>query len=253
MPALAPSRQRSPIETTSLPPPDSVPMIEAPPPMSEPSPTTTPAEIRPSTIDVPSVPALKLTKPSCITVVPSARCAPRRTRSRVGDAHAGRDHVVGHPGELVHPVHGDRAAGAAAAAGARSNSLRRARSGRGPGDVGAAGRRHRPSIGVVRPDQPVRRAGAAAATTSAVSAGGAARSSISTEIDPAGRSAGAARSARSARRRPAAAAAAEVGAGTRLEDRPDRCGGQPSPHALPVVGQRTAQAECPGRRHYGAR
>ncbi len=64
-----------------LPPPDSVPMIEAPPPMSEPSPTTTPAEIRPSTIDVPRVPALKLTKPSCITVVPSARCAPRRTRS----------------------------------------------------------------------------------------------------------------------------------------------------------------------------
>ena len=56
-------------------------MIDAPPPMSEPSPTTTPAEIRPSTIEVPSVPALKLTKPSCITVVPAARCAPRRTRS----------------------------------------------------------------------------------------------------------------------------------------------------------------------------
>ena len=33
-------------------------MIEAPPPMSEPSPTTTPAEIRPSTIEAPSVPAL---------------------------------------------------------------------------------------------------------------------------------------------------------------------------------------------------
>ncbi len=66
---------------TSLPPPDSVPMIDAPPPMSEPSSTTTPAEMRPSTIDVPSVPALKLTKPSCITVVPAARCAPSRTRS----------------------------------------------------------------------------------------------------------------------------------------------------------------------------
>ena len=81
MPALAPIRQRWPTETTWVPPPESVPMIEAPPPTSEPSPTTTPAEIRPSTIEVPSVPALKFTKPSCITVVPSARCAPSRTRS----------------------------------------------------------------------------------------------------------------------------------------------------------------------------
>ena len=80
-PALAPIRQRSPIEMMVVPPPLSVPMVEAPPPMSEPSPTTTPDEIRPSIIDVPSVPALKFTKPSCITVVPSARCAPRRTRS----------------------------------------------------------------------------------------------------------------------------------------------------------------------------
>ena len=67
--------------TTSVPPPDSVPMIDAPPPTSVPSPTTTPALIRPSTIDAPSVPALKLTKPSCMTVVPSARWAPSRTRS----------------------------------------------------------------------------------------------------------------------------------------------------------------------------
>ena len=44
MPALAPSRQRSPILTRSVPPPDRVPMIEAPPPMSEPSPTTTPCD-----------------------------------------------------------------------------------------------------------------------------------------------------------------------------------------------------------------
>ena len=56
-------------------------MIEAPPPTSLPSPITTPAEMRPSTIEAPSVPALKLTKPSCMTVVPSARCAPSRTRS----------------------------------------------------------------------------------------------------------------------------------------------------------------------------
>jgi hypothetical protein len=58
MPAFAPIRQRRPTDTTALPPPDSVPMIEAPPPTSEPSPTTTPALIRPSTIEAPSVPAL---------------------------------------------------------------------------------------------------------------------------------------------------------------------------------------------------
>ena len=57
-PALAPSRQRLPIEMTCVPPPESVPMIDAPPPTSEPSPTTTPAEMRPSTIELPSVPAL---------------------------------------------------------------------------------------------------------------------------------------------------------------------------------------------------
>ena len=56
-----------------MPPPDNVPMIDAPPPTSDPSPMTTPAEMRPSTIEAPSVPALKFTKPSCITVVPSAR------------------------------------------------------------------------------------------------------------------------------------------------------------------------------------
>ena len=38
-------------------------------------------EMRPSTMADPSVPALKLTKPSCMTVVPSARCAPSRTRA----------------------------------------------------------------------------------------------------------------------------------------------------------------------------
>ena len=54
---------------------------DAPPPTSDPSPTTTPCEMRPSTMEAPSVPALKFTKPSCMTVVPGARCAPRRTRS----------------------------------------------------------------------------------------------------------------------------------------------------------------------------
>ena len=69
------------MELRSLPPPDRVPMMEAPPPMSEPLPTTTPCETRPSTIETPKVPALKLTKPACMTVVPSDRWAPRRTRS----------------------------------------------------------------------------------------------------------------------------------------------------------------------------
>ena len=95
-------------------------MIEAPPPMSEPSPTTTPWLIRPSTIEVPSVPALKLTKPSCMTVVPLARWAPRRTRSasamRTPDGHD----VVGHPRELVdaEDLHG----AARAAVGTRASS-----------------------------------------------------------------------------------------------------------------------------------
>ena len=80
-PEFAPSKHFSPTEITSFPPPLRVPIIEAPPPTSLPSPTTTPAEIRPSTMDVPKVPALKLTNPSCITVVPEARCAPSRTRS----------------------------------------------------------------------------------------------------------------------------------------------------------------------------
>ena len=74
-------RHRSPTEITSLPPPDKVPMIDAPPPTSVSAPTTTPAEIRPSTMHDPKVPALKFTNPSCMTVVPSARCAPNRTRS----------------------------------------------------------------------------------------------------------------------------------------------------------------------------
>ena len=65
--------------TTSFPPPESVPIIEAPPPISDPSPTTTPCEILPSTIEAPRVPALKFTKPSCMIVVPGDKYAPNRT------------------------------------------------------------------------------------------------------------------------------------------------------------------------------
>src|SRR5947208_1510922 len=74
MPAFAPTSDPLPMEIRSRPPPDSVPMIDAPPPTSDPSATTTPCEIRPSTMDAPRVPALKLTNPSCMTVVPAARC-----------------------------------------------------------------------------------------------------------------------------------------------------------------------------------
>ena len=69
------------------------------------------AEIRPSTIDVPRVPALKLTKPSCITVVPAARCAPSRTRSASAIRTPGGHDVVDHPRELVDAEHLDRPAG----------------------------------------------------------------------------------------------------------------------------------------------
>src|SRR3978361_889432 len=129
MPALAPSRHRSPMEMPAVPPPDRVPMIEAPPPMSEPSPTTTPWLIRPSTLEVPSVPALKLTKPPATTTAPgrSARRAEgprvevdeagvhphgagREVRAephpgRVGDADPVGQHVVGEPREAVEPQH----------------------------------------------------------------------------------------------------------------------------------------------------
>jgi hypothetical protein len=59
-------------------------------------------EMRPSTIEDPSVPALKFTKPSCITVVPGGQVRAEAHAVGVGDPHAGRDDVVRHPRELVH-------------------------------------------------------------------------------------------------------------------------------------------------------
>ena len=70
-PEFAPNKQFSPIDIFISFPPDRVPIVLDPPPRSEFAPTITPEEILPSTIAGPSVPALKLTKPSCITVVPS--------------------------------------------------------------------------------------------------------------------------------------------------------------------------------------
>ena len=72
-PELAPNKQFSPIDILILFPPERVPIVLHPPPKSELFPTTTPAEILPSIIAVPSVPALKLTKPSCIIVVPDPK------------------------------------------------------------------------------------------------------------------------------------------------------------------------------------
>ena len=63
-PEFAPRRQFSPIDIFTSLPPDKVPIVLHPPPKSEFLPITTPAEILPSIIAGPSVPALKFTKPS---------------------------------------------------------------------------------------------------------------------------------------------------------------------------------------------
>ena len=105
MPALAPSRQRSPIVTCSVPPPDSVPMIDAPPPMSVPSPTMTPWRD----------PALDHRRAERAGVeVAEALVHHGRALGEVGaeahpvgvgDAHPGGHDVVGHRRELVEAVH----------------------------------------------------------------------------------------------------------------------------------------------------
>ena len=73
IPEFAPSRQFFPTEIFMSLPPERVPIVLQPPPKSELSPMTTPADILPSIIALPKVPALKLTKPSCITVVPELK------------------------------------------------------------------------------------------------------------------------------------------------------------------------------------
>ncbi|EKE26387.1 MAG: hypothetical protein ACD_4C00306G0003 [uncultured bacterium (gcode 4)] len=61
--AIAPIRQFSPVEILVVLPPDKVPRNPAPAPTSVPAPMVVPADIRPSTMDAPSVPALKFTNP----------------------------------------------------------------------------------------------------------------------------------------------------------------------------------------------
>ena len=91
--------------------------------------------MRPSTIDVPSVPALKLTKPSCITVVPSARWAPSRTRSASAIRTPPGSDVVDHPRELVDAVDGDVPVRRAQPPPRRLEVGDGARAGAGPDDV----------------------------------------------------------------------------------------------------------------------
>ena len=79
-PEFAPKRQFFPTEILISFPPERVPIVDAPPPISEFSATITPWEILPSTMASPSVPELKFTNPSCITVVPGPRYAPSLTR-----------------------------------------------------------------------------------------------------------------------------------------------------------------------------
>ena len=123
---MAPSRQRSPTEITSVPPPDSVPMIEALPPTSEPSPTA----------DAGADAALDHRGAERAgVVVDEALVHHRRALGEVraepdavgvGDPHAGRDDVVDHRAGTCRrrrPRAGGRRRGSAAA-------RRRARPGR---------------------------------------------------------------------------------------------------------------------------
>ena len=80
------------------------------------------------------MPALKFTKPSCITVVPGGEVGAEPDPVGVGDADPARHHVVGHPGELVHAVHGQAPARRRARC-TRSSSTRSG--GHGPAEVQA--------------------------------------------------------------------------------------------------------------------
>ena len=81
----------------------------------------------------------------------------------VGDPHPGGHDVVGHPRELVDAVHGQVAAGGALEQAQLVDPVRRARAGRGPGDVG---QRAEDAVEVERvgPRPGGARAGAAAGT-----------------------------------------------------------------------------------------
>ena len=101
------------------------------------------------------------TKPSCITVVPAARCAPSRTRSASAIRTPVGTHVVDHPRELVDAVHRHRPARAQPRP--RRPRSRPPRTGRGWSRRRWRAARRRPSrLTSCGRDQPVRRAGAGA-------------------------------------------------------------------------------------------
>ena len=111
-------------------------MIEAPPPMSEPSPTTTPGHD--PALDHRGAERAGVEVDEALVHHGGARgqVGAEPDPVRVGDPHPGGDHVVGHPGELVHPVHREVTAGGAFDDAQLVHPLRRARPGRGPGHVG---------------------------------------------------------------------------------------------------------------------
>ena len=135
MPALAPIRQRGRPRSARVPPPDSVPMIEAPPPTSEPV----------ADDDAGRDAALDHRRAERAgVVVDEALVHDRRALGQVraeadpvgvGDAHAGGQHVVGHPRELVDAEDLHRALAAQRQPGALE-VLDRARPEAGPHDVG---------------------------------------------------------------------------------------------------------------------
>ncbi len=120
--------------------------------MSVPSPITTPWDTRPSIIEAPSVPALKLTNPSCMTVVPGERYARDGPARRPRYGHRPRD-VVEEARELVEPLHLD------AVAQQRGTQARRVvgvdGAGVGPRDVGQVEKIPSSEISF-RTDEPVR-------------------------------------------------------------------------------------------------
>lgn len=98
-------------------------------------PTTTPGVMRPSTMDSPRAPALKLTNPSCVTVAPGDRCAPSRTRSASAMRTPSGDDVVCYARERVDAgkLQGVRLVLQSRAQGL--NAPGKHRTGRRPGDV----------------------------------------------------------------------------------------------------------------------
>ena len=123
------------------------------------------------------MPALKLTKPSCMTVVPLGEVGAEADPVGVGDAHAGRDDVVDHPRELVDAEHGRPAPRTPQPRADRSKPSTAHGPAVGPGHVGEQAE-DAVEVDAVRLRPAGARAGAAAGRRRAASTGGADRSAI---------------------------------------------------------------------------